>query len=65
MTDVILAWLVAEDPGARKKISQLLAERDETLATLRSALESQLADVEGDQTQTRGEILNALIECLM
>ena len=42
MVDVILAWLVAEDDGARKKIVKLLAERDEGLADLRRTLREQL-----------------------
>jgi beta-catenin-like protein 1 len=32
--DVILAWLVAEDQGAERKIKELLAERDEGLSVL-------------------------------
>lgn len=37
--DVILAWLVAEDDGARKKIRSLLADRDETLNDVKAALQ--------------------------
>ncbi|KAK8063492.1 hypothetical protein PG996_008144 [Apiospora saccharicola] len=40
--DVVLAWLVAEDDGARKKITALLAERDETLRTIRASIEEQI-----------------------
>ncbi|KAH8692368.1 DUF1716 domain protein [Talaromyces proteolyticus] len=40
--DVILAWLSAEDDGARKKISALLADRDEDLSVIRQSLEEQM-----------------------
>ena len=46
--DTILAWLVAEDDGAREKIVQLLAERDESLADVKATLQEQLDGVEGD-----------------
>lgn len=37
--DVILAWLVAEDDGASKKIQTLLADRDETLAVIKATIQ--------------------------
>ncbi|KAA8564953.1 hypothetical protein EYC84_010722 [Monilinia fructicola] len=40
--DVILAWLVAEDEGAEKKVRALLAERDEGLETLKETIQEQL-----------------------
>lgn len=33
--DIILAWLIAEDDGAKKKITALLADRDEDLSVIR------------------------------
>lgn len=39
--DVVLAWLVAEDPGAEKEIRRLLAERDENLAVLRDTIQGE------------------------
>ena len=36
--DVILAWLIAEDEGASKKIQTLLAERDETFAVIKATI---------------------------
>jgi len=36
--DVVLAWLVAEDPGAERKIRALFAERDEGLSVLRGSI---------------------------
>lgn len=37
--DVVLAWLVAEDAGAKKRIQGLLAERDESLEVVRATLQ--------------------------
>lgn len=37
--DVILAWLVAEDEGAKIKVQNALADRDETLLDIRVTLE--------------------------
>ena len=37
--DVILAWLVAEDDGARTKIQGLLADRDESLKDVKATLQ--------------------------
>lgn len=36
---MILAWLLAEDDGAKKKIVSLLADRDEELSLVRSTLQ--------------------------
>jgi beta-catenin-like protein 1 len=37
--DVILAWLVAEDDGASKRIQSLLADRDESLAVVKATIQ--------------------------
>lgn len=37
--DVILAWLIAEDDGAKKKVVALLADRDEDLSLVRGTLQ--------------------------
>jgi beta-catenin-like protein 1 len=39
---VILAWLIAEDDGAKKKIISLLADRDEDLSLVRGTLQGTL-----------------------
>ncbi|KAL8763917.1 MAG: hypothetical protein Q9184_000360 [Pyrenodesmia sp. 2 TL-2023] len=44
--DVILAWLVAEDEGAREKVRELLGERDEGLEVVRATLEDQLKSMD-------------------
>ncbi|KAJ5481075.1 Beta-catenin-like protein 1 [Penicillium diatomitis] len=50
--DVILAWLIAEDDGAHKKIVGLLADRDEDLSLIRNTLQDQLQGLEDeDQAQ--------------
>lgn len=41
--DVILAWLVAEDEGARRRIEELLADRDEGLGDVRDTLQGEFA----------------------
>ncbi len=37
--DVILAWMVAEDSGAEKKVRELLAERDDELDLLKGTIQ--------------------------
>ncbi|RAH49449.1 DNA-directed RNA polymerase II core subunit RPB2 [Aspergillus brunneoviolaceus CBS 621.78] len=39
LIDVILAWLVAEDDGAKRKIVSLLADRDEDLSLVKATLQ--------------------------
>lgn len=41
--DTILAWLVAEDDGARTRIRNLLADRDETLNDVKATLQGLLS----------------------
>jgi beta-catenin-like protein 1 len=62
--DTILAWLVAEDSGARKKVVALLSERDESLANIRATLEGQMIGVTEDNEEAKGfkEMLSTLIE---
>ena len=65
--DVILAWLVAEDDGARARVSALLKEGGSDLEVLRKSLREQrdgVGDVgEEGQLGTR-DMLDALIVCL-
>ena len=64
--DVILAWLVAEDEGASKKIQSLLADRDETLAVVKSTIQEQLDSIVGDtedETMTK-DMLSTLVQFL-
>ncbi|EFX04650.1 duf1716 domain containing protein [Grosmannia clavigera kw1407] len=61
--DVILAWLVAEDDGAQRKICVLLADRDETLATLRLSLQERRDGIDPDVADGRDtqEMLTTLM----
>ena len=43
--DVIIAWLVAEDDGAKENVERLLADRDETLKTVRVTLKGENAAI--------------------
>ncbi|KAI1098768.1 DUF1716-domain-containing protein [Jackrogersella minutella] len=64
--DVVLAWLVAEDGGARKTVRKLLAEHDETLDVIRATLQEQIEgiDVEDAEAKDTKEMLTTLVEFL-
>ncbi|KAJ5096335.1 hypothetical protein NUU61_005691 [Penicillium alfredii] len=47
--DVILAWLIAEDDGAKKKVVSLLADRDEDLSLIKATLQEQLEGLGEDE----------------
>jgi beta-catenin-like protein 1 len=64
--DVILAWLIAEDGGSDKRIQNLLADHDETLAVIKATLQEQLDTIVGDteeETMTK-DMLNTLVRFL-
>ena len=58
--DVILAWLIAEDDGAKKAIVKALADRDEGLVDIKKTLQSQLDGVLAVEPAER-EMLEDLI----
>lgn len=58
--DAILAWLVAEDAGAKKVIVEKLAERDERLADVKTTLQAQLDGVLAVEKAER-EMLETLV----
>lgn len=58
--DAILAWLVAEDDGAKKAIFKALSERDESLADVKKTLQEQLNGVLAVEPAER-EMLETLI----
>jgi beta-catenin-like protein 1 len=64
--DVILAWLIAEDGGARRRIRQLFAERDETFAVIKATLSEQIEglDTETEEGRDTKDILGTLVEFL-
>lgn len=64
--NTILAWLVAEDDGAGKKILELLADHDETLADLKEPLRMQLEQIDSDTEDGREvrDMLSSLMRFL-
>ncbi|PSR82448.1 Catenin-beta-like protein [Coniella lustricola] len=65
--DVVLAWLVAEDGGAQKKIQALLADRDETFQVLKTSLQERLDAIDDKESQDgkdSADMLIALMEFL-
>ncbi|KAK4119554.1 DUF1716-domain-containing protein [Parathielavia appendiculata] len=64
--DVILAWLIAEDDGARKKIQALLADRDETFTVIRDTIQEQIdgIDAESEEAKDTKEMLTTLVRFL-
>jgi beta-catenin-like protein 1 len=62
--DVILAWLVAEDDGARRKIAQMLQESADGLNTLQRSLREQLDGIDSEEGHDSKEMLEALLRCL-
>ncbi|KAK0707821.1 Catenin-beta-like protein [Lasiosphaeris hirsuta] len=64
--DVILAWLIAEDDGARKKIQTLLADRDETVAVIKATIQEQIdgMDVDSEDSKDTREMLLTLAQFL-
>lgn len=64
--DIVLAWLVAEDQGARKKIQSLLADRAETLSVIKESMLEQLGGMDQDDSDANDtrNMLSTLIEFL-
>ncbi|KAL2003063.1 hypothetical protein VTN02DRAFT_5141 [Thermoascus thermophilus] len=66
MIDVILAWLVAEDDGAKKKIESLLADRDEDLSLIKATLQEQMEGLGDEEPGERDlkDMLSTLMQFL-
>lgn len=62
--DVVLAWLAAEDHGARNKIQASLADRDETLEMIKASLQEQLDNI-GDKESKEGKETAEMLATLM
>ncbi|KAF4592199.1 DUF1716 domain-containing protein [Ophiocordyceps camponoti-floridani] len=62
--DVLLAWLAAEDGGARKRVEQLLADRDESLATVAAIIKEQreALDTTEEDSKDMSDMLDTLLE---
>ncbi|KAI9771168.1 MAG: hypothetical protein M1840_002519 [Geoglossum simile] len=70
MIDVILAWLIAEDDGAKNRVQGIFADRGEDLSLIKATLEEQARittegeSVDGDVDFTMKDILSTLIQFL-
>ncbi|GES57755.1 DUF1716 domain protein [Aspergillus terreus] len=66
LIDVILAWLVAEDDGARKRIVALLADRDEDLSLIQGTLKEQIEGLSEEEPGQKDhkEMLETLLQFL-
>ncbi|THC98744.1 hypothetical protein EYZ11_001807 [Aspergillus tanneri] len=66
LIDVILAWLVAEDDGAKQKIVSLLADRDESLSLICNTLQEQVEGLRDDEPgqKEHKEMLETLLQFL-
>ncbi|PKS07466.1 hypothetical protein jhhlp_006070 [Lomentospora prolificans] len=63
--DIILAWLVAEDDGAKRRITKLLKDTDLGLDAIKATIQDQLGDLEeSEETKDTREMLGTLLEFL-
>ncbi|ROT40931.1 DUF1716-domain-containing protein [Sodiomyces alkalinus F11] len=64
--DIILAWLAAEDSGARGKIRELLAEQGKSLDDIKMTLQAHLDKLDPEAPESRDwqEMLGALIHAI-
>ncbi|GAW13073.1 hypothetical protein ANO14919_024510 [Xylariales sp. No.14919] len=64
--DVVLAWLVAEDGGAKKTIQKLLADQDESLNVVKETIQEQIEgmDTEDADSKDTREMLSTLVKFL-
>ncbi|KKY33728.1 hypothetical protein UCDDA912_g06327 [Diaporthe ampelina] len=62
--DLVLAWLIAEDDGARDKIRSLLADRDETFEVVKASLKER-QDAINDKTSQSGKDTSEMLATLM
>lgn len=65
--DLVLAWLIAEDGGARSRVKELLAERGENFDDLRQSLREQLEGIDAQESEDQVQVkamLETLMQCL-
>ncbi|KAF2090999.1 beta-catenin-like protein-like protein 1 [Saccharata proteae CBS 121410] len=65
MIDVILAWLVAEDPSAKPRIVAMLGERDEGLSDVKKTLKEQLDGIDSQELSEEETLLKEMLATLM
>jgi beta-catenin-like protein 1 len=63
---VVLAWLAAEDTGAKQRIKKLLADRDDGLDILKKTIQEQQQGIDTSEEENKelGEVLGTLVEFL-
>lgn len=63
---VVLAWLVAEDKGAKQRIKKLLADSDDGLDTLKKVIQEQQQGIDTSEEENKelAEMLGTLVEFL-
>ena len=62
--DVVLAWLAAEDGGAKSRIQELLVQAGAGLGVLEQSLQEQLDGIETEGDPGVKDMLQALLACL-
>lgn len=64
--DVVLAWLIAEDGGAKGTIQRLLADRDESLRVIQETIQEQIEGIDADDADGKDtrEMLSTLAKFL-
>ncbi|KZF24298.1 DUF1716-domain-containing protein [Xylona heveae TC161] len=66
--DLVIAWLVAEDDGARSEISKRLGEQGHTLSDVKRSLQERLDEMEGgdesEELVSAKEMLTTLMQFL-
>ena len=63
-TDIILAWLVAEDAGANRRIRSLLKDRDESIEYIKGTLQEQLDGLDSDASDADEDTREMLVTLL-
>ena len=62
--DVVLAWLAAEDGGAKSRIQELLVQAGAGLGVMEQSLQEQLDGIETEGDPGVKDMLQALLACL-
>ncbi|KAI5807596.1 Catenin-beta-like protein [Peziza echinospora] len=58
MADTVLAWLCAEDDGAKKRVVEILGKKGLSTEVIRETLQEQLDSMEGDDDEVDEETKN-------
>ncbi|KAK1715088.1 Catenin-beta-like protein [Colletotrichum acutatum] len=65
--DVVLAWLIAEDSGARRKVQKLLADEGKGLSAIKATLEEYRSDLNLEKPEHKdlSDMLTTLVDFLV